>query len=130
MTPEEFVSRYAQAWERWDREDFLDLFTEDVVYVVHPTEETVEGHDALRAYFRKEERAQGPVEVRMGDPIALGGRVAAEFWVTSTMEAAEPVTIVGCLLARLDPGDGRCSHFREYWFEMAGRATPFTGWGA
>jgi uncharacterized protein (TIGR02246 family) len=125
----DFVAGYGRTWQAWDVDGFLDLFTEDVVYVVHPTEETVEGRETLRVYFAKEEAEQGPVEVRMGEPLVDGDRVVAEFWVTSGEEAEEPMTIVGCLLAQIDPGSGRCPRFREYWFDLAGRIEPFPDWG-
>jgi SnoaL-like domain len=121
-----FVDGYGSTWERWDVDGFLDLFTADVDYVVHPTEETVVGREALRIYFRKEADQQGSVKVRMGTPIAAAGRVAAEFWVTGT---DEDLTIAGCFIARLDDVDGRCSHFREYWFDLEGRFAAAEGWG-
>lgn len=121
-----FVKGYGRTWGQWDVDGFLDLFTADVVYVVHPTEETVLGREALRTYFRKEESEQGSVEVRMGAPIAAADKVAAEFWVIG---AEEDLTIAGCLIARLDGADGRCSHFREYWFDLEGQRAPDEGWG-
>src|SRR5262249_34903753 len=102
---------------------FVSLFTPNVVYVVHPTDETVTGTDALRTYLRKEKEAQGAVRVRMGSPVVEGNKVVAEFWVDG-----EDMTIVGCILARLDD-DGRCSQFREYWFDIEGNHDPFEGWG-
>jgi hypothetical protein len=82
----------------------------------------------LEAYVRKEAAEQGSVSVRVGLPVVEGNRVAGEFWVTST-EASEPMTLVGGFIARLEP-DGRCSHFREYWFYVEGEATPPTRAGA
>lgn len=123
-----FVVGYGRAWETWDREGFLALFDPEVVYVVHPTEETVVGLGALGDYFDKEAAAQGAVGVRMGEPVVEDDRVAAEFWVTSSGPDGE-ATIVGSLIARLDPWSGRCTHFREYWFELPKKVDPFPGWG-
>jgi hypothetical protein len=123
-----FVEAYGETWENWDIEGFVDLFIEDVVYVVHPTEETILGKDALRTYVRKEEEEQGPVSVRMGKPLIERERVMAEFWVT-TAEGAEPMTFAGCLIARVDPESGRCTLFREYWFDIGGRFEPNEDWG-
>lgn len=118
-----FVEGYGRTWESWDIEGFVDLFTEDVVYVDHPTEETVAGREALERYVRKEQDQQGAVGVRMGEPVVDGPRVTAEFWATG-----ERATIAGCLIALLR-SDGRCSDFREYWFEIEGSALPRDGWG-
>jgi ketosteroid isomerase-like protein len=124
-----FVEGYGQTWERWDVAGFVGLFSDDVVYVVHPTEETVIGAEALTDYVRKEQAAQGAVSVRMGKPLLDGEQVVAEFWVTATPGEDLQLTIPGCIIARIDPRDGRCSHFREYWFEIDGHAEPFAGWG-
>lgn len=123
-----FVDGYGRTWEAWDIEGFVGLFSDDVVYVVHPTLETVVGSEALRRYVRKEEAEQGSVSVRMGTPIIEGQRVAAEFWVTATNQG-EPATIAGCVFARLDPTNGRCTDFREYWFDIEGHGSAFQGWG-
>jgi uncharacterized protein (TIGR02246 family) len=122
-----FVERYGQTWESWDIEGFVDLFSDDIVYVAHP-QETVEGRDALRRYLRKEEAEQGSVSARMGDAIVEGDHVVVEFWVTATNQGEE-ASIAGCLIALLDESDGRCTHFREYWFDIEGHTSPFDGWG-
>ena len=123
-----FVAGYGSTWERWDVAGFVDLFSDDVVYVVHPTEETVVGREALARYVQKEQTEQGEVSVRMGRPIIEGNRVVAEFWVTAA-NRGEQATIAGCLIAQLNPTEGRCTHFREYWFDIAGHAGAFDGWG-
>ena len=123
-----FVDGYGQAWESWDIAGFVALFSDEVVYVAHPTEETVLGREALRGYLRKEETEQGAVSVRMGKPIIDGNHVVAEFWVTRT-NGDEEATLAGCFIAQLDPTDGRCKDFREYWFDTEGHASPYQGWG-
>jgi ketosteroid isomerase-like protein len=119
-----FVLRYGATWETWDVARFVELFSDDVVYIYHPTGETVVGASALRRYVEKEKAEQGAVSVRMGSPIIDGDRVAAEFWATGA-----DATIAGCFIAQLNPADGKCTHFREYWFDIAGRTDPFDGWG-
>jgi hypothetical protein len=122
-----FVEAYGRTWESWDVERFVELFAERVLYVAHP-DEIVIGTEALAAYVRKEQAAQGEVQVRMGKPIVEGDRVVAEFWVTAANQGQD-ASIAGCLLARLDPADGRCTRFREYWFDLDGKRNPFEGWG-
>ena len=129
QSAEAFVQGYGRTWEDWDVEGYLALFAEDVVYVVHATEETVVGHEALRVYFAKEKAAMGAVEVRMGRPVGSDDHVAAEFWVTLTTDAGEEGTIAGCFIAQLDPADGLCTNFREYWFEAEGQIPAYPGWG-
>lgn len=119
-----FARRYGETWEAWDTDGFLELFSEAVTYVAHP-DEIVEGKDALKRYFEKEQEAQGEVRVRMGKPLLDGDRLMAEFWVI----AEEDASIAGCLIAKLDPR-GVCTSFREYWFDLEGRREPFESWGS
>jgi hypothetical protein len=128
-TASAFVDAYGRTWNAWDIKGFCELFSEDAVYVAHPTEETVTGRAALERYVEKEQREQGTVDVRMGAPLIDGQQVVAEFWVTATKDGAR-ATIAGCLIARLRDADGLCSHFREYWFDIDGYAEPGPGWGA
>ena len=123
-----FVEGYGRTWGRWDFDGFVDLFKDDVVYVEHPTDETVVGREQMEAYIRAEHEYQGAATVRMGNPIVEGDQVVAEFWATMT-QAGEKRTLIGCFIAPLDPNDGRCAHFRQYWFETTGHASPFGGWG-
>jgi hypothetical protein len=46
-------------------------------------------------------------------------RDAAARLVLATNEGEE-ASIAGCLIARLDGRDCRCTHFREYWFDLKG----------
>jgi hypothetical protein len=119
----EWASAYGSTWSVWDVTGFVELFSEDVVYVDHPTGETVLGRPALDAYVRKEQREQGRVTVHMGSPVVEGDRVACEFWATG-----DEGSIPGAFIARLDD-NGRCTQFREYWFELEDVVQPFPGWG-
>jgi SnoaL-like domain len=130
-TAQAFVDGYGQTWESWDLTGFVDLFDDDVIYVEHPTDETVFGRRQMERYIRKEQFEQGVASVRMGRPIVQGDHVVAEFWATmSNREGEKEGTLMGCFIARLDPISGRCGHFRQYWFEVEGHASPFAGWGA
>src|SRR5215210_804172 len=123
-----FVDGYGRTWESWDIPAFVDLFSDEVVYVAHATQETVVGRAALTSHIRKEAAEQGRVSVRMGNPVVDEDRVAAEFWVTATSDGGRDATIVGCLIAHLGP-DGRCHFFREYWFDVDGHTNAYEGWG-
>jgi hypothetical protein len=122
-----FVDAYGRTWECWDFSGFVDLFSDDVVYVAHATEETVVGREALADYIRKEAADQGEARVLMGSPVIDGDRVSVEFWVTRTNEGQDWTT-AGCFVARLGP-DGRCTAFREYWFDVEGHTGAYDGWG-
>jgi len=130
QTAAAFVAGYGHTWETWDSDGFVALFSDDVVYVEHPTDETVVGRTEMERYIRKEQAEQGAASVRMGKRIVEGNQVVAEFWATMSNRAGEAEgTLMGCFIAQLDPTDGRCTHFRQYWFEVEGHASPFRGWG-
>ncbi len=123
-----FVNGYGQTWESWDVAGFVALFSDAVVYVAHPTETTVLGRQALVPYVEEQQAAMGTISVRMGKPVVEGNHLAAEFWVTATNRDGKETT-AGCFIARLDPADGRCTHFREYWSDTEGHIAPYEGWG-
>jgi ketosteroid isomerase-like protein len=125
-----FVEAYGQTWENWDFDGFVDLFTDDVIYVEHPTDETIVGREQMQAYIRNEHDYQGVATVQMGIPLVDGCQVVAEFWATMTKADEPKRSLIGCFIARLDPTDGRCAHFRQYWFVTQGHATPFAAWGS
>jgi ketosteroid isomerase-like protein len=122
-----FVEHYGRSWEAWDFSGFAALFSPDVIYVPHATAEAVVGQRALASYVRKEAADQGQASVRMGSPVIDGDRVAAEFWVTRSNEGKDWTT-AGCFVARLG-SDGRCTFFREYWFDVEGHTDAYDGWG-
>jgi ketosteroid isomerase-like protein len=125
-----FVEAYGQTWENWDLDGFVDLFTEDVIYVEHPTDETIVGREQMQAYIRNEHEYQGVAAVQMGIPLVDGCQVAAEFWATMTNADALKRSLIGCFIARLDPTDGRCAHFRRYWFVTKDTPRRSRGGGA
>ena len=81
-----FAEAYGRTWESSDFTGFVDLFSDDVVYVAHATQEAVVGRVALAGYIRKEAADQGQASVRIGSPLIDSDHVAAEFWVTRTNE--------------------------------------------
>jgi ketosteroid isomerase-like protein len=123
-----FVEGYGRTWESWDFDGFVGLFSDDVVYVEHPTDETVVGSEEIARYIRNERTAQGVASVRMGKPIVDGDQVVGEFWAKMT-NGVEEGTLTGCFIAQLDPTDGRCVHFRQYWFDVKGHSNAYNGWG-
>ena len=123
-----FVEGYGRTWETWDFAGFVELFSDDVVYVEHPTDETVVGREEIARYIQKEQADQGVASVRMGKPIVEGDQVVAEFWAKMT-NGDEEGTLIGCFIAQLDPADGRCTHRRQYWFDVKGHFSAYNGWG-
>jgi hypothetical protein len=126
---EAFVEAYGRTWESWDLDGFVGLFSDDVVYVEHPVDETVVGREEMERYIRKEQGEQGSARVRMGTPIVEGNQVVGEFWAAMSNRAEAEGTLAGCFIARIDADTGLCIRFRQYWFEFEGHSAPFPGWG-
>src|SRR5277367_24452 len=84
-----FVEGYGRTWRSWDFDGFVDLFSDDVVYVEHPVDETVVGREAIGRYIRREQAEAGTVSVRIGRPIVEGSQVVAEFWTTMSNREGE-----------------------------------------
>jgi hypothetical protein len=124
---DDWLAAYRRAWEDADVEAAVVLFTESAVYRSHPFREPHVGHDAIRAYWAGATGAQSAVDVRIGEPIVAGERVAVEWWATMRDEG-ETVTLPGCLVLRFAP-DGRCEELRETWTLARGRHEPPPGWG-
>jgi len=86
--------------------------------------------DALRAEIRPlraqvkriQPRTATSAGVRFGTPIAVGNKVAVEWWTTMRADGTE-VTCPGCLVLRFAP-DGRCEELREYWHAEDGHREP------
>jgi ketosteroid isomerase-like protein len=108
-----WLDGYGRAWEQADPPAVLGLFTPDATYRAHPLGRAYTGHDAIADYWTRATAGQRDIQVRFGDPIVDGDRVAAEFWSTMRGDGG-PVTVAGCLLLALAP-DGRCRSLRECW---------------
>jgi SnoaL-like domain len=127
LTRDEWIEAYGRAWEERDPAAAAALFTEDALYRSHPLREPHVGSEGVRAYWTRATLTQADVDVRFGDPLVVGDKVAVEWWATMQDEDAEE-TIPGCLLLRFAE-DGRCEELREYWHAEPGRHEPPDGWG-
>jgi len=127
VTHAEWIEAYGRAWEARDPEAAAALFTEYAVYLSSPFRPPSIGRDGVRDYWTRATTDQRDVRVRFGAPIAVGNKVAVEWWTTMRMQGTE-VTCPGCLVLRFAP-DGRCEELREYWHAEEGRHEPPDGWG-
>jgi ketosteroid isomerase-like protein len=122
-----WLEAYRRAWEEADARAIPGMFTQEASYRAHPLGTAYTGHDAIADYWTRATAGQEDIQVRFGDPIVDGDRVAAEFW-TSMRSDGDPVTVAGCLLLAFAP-DGRCRSLRECWHETGELLDPSPGWG-
>jgi hypothetical protein len=130
-----WIDAYAQAWRDKDADAVADLFTADASYQAHPTGAPNLGREAIRAYWTRATATQRELDLRFGEPIIAGNRVAVEWWAImrdsdwGPQRDSDSATLPGCLILRF-ACDGLCSALREYWNADFGRelAAP-PGWG-
>jgi ketosteroid isomerase-like protein len=127
-TAKDWLDRYVAAWISYDQKAIADLFTEDVSYRYHPSDEPTVGRDAVVASWLGEPTAQevssrdapGTYEAAYA-PVAIEDDVVVAVG-TSTYYTVPggPVDAVydNCFLMRFD-GSGRCSDFTEYYVKRS-----------
>ncbi|HWE57263.1 MAG TPA: nuclear transport factor 2 family protein [Acidimicrobiales bacterium] len=138
MTPDQvdgWLAAYARAWREKDDIGIVQLFTEDALYRSSPTAPAHRGRDGIAAYWRRATQTQSDLDLRFGQPIQDGHRVAVEWWAVMKdpdwrPEAGSPwVTLPGCLLLRFSDLL-LCQELREYYNPLFGEAAPAPeGWG-
>jgi nuclear transport factor 2 (NTF2) superfamily protein len=132
---DEWIRAYGDAWRSKDDAAVALLFTSDGVYRSSPTKPPHVGREAISAYWRRACEHQRDLELRFGEPVVDGSRVAVEWWAVMRDANWQPdagsdaVTLPGCLLLRFS-FQGLCSELREYYNPLIGvAAPPPDGWG-
>jgi ketosteroid isomerase-like protein len=119
-----WLNRYIAAWLSYDPDEISALFSEDVAYRYHPSDEPVEGREAVVASWLGEEASEdastrdapGTYEAEY-HPVAIDGDTVVAVGTSRYREAPEgPVVRVydNCFIMRFDR-DGRCRDFTEYY---------------
>jgi ketosteroid isomerase-like protein len=115
-----WLDRYVSAWLSYDRDDIAALFSEDVVYRYHPSDDPVVGRDAVVAAWLGEDAssrdAPGTYDAHYAPVAVDGDRVVATGTSTYRDAPDGPVvrTFDNCFVMRFDAA-GRCADFNEYY---------------
>jgi hypothetical protein len=123
----DWLGRYRRAWIDRDAAAAGALFTEDAIYREQPFQPPFVGRAAIRDYWTRVTTGQRDVELRYGQPVADGNRLAVEWWANLINDGA-PVTLAGEFLLTFNER-GECRELREYWIFAEGRKDPPEGWG-
>ena len=124
---EEWLARYRRAWIERDAEAASGLFTEDATYREQPFHAPFVGRAAIRDYWSTVTASQTGVELRYGQAVVDGRRLAVEWWANLQADGAA-LTLAGEFLLRF-ADTGQCQELREYWVLTQGRVEPPPGWG-
>jgi hypothetical protein len=123
-TAQDWLHRYADAWKSYQPDDISSLFSEDVVYRYHPSDEPTVGRDAVVASWLGEgttagastRDAPGTYDAQYS-PVAVDGDTVVATGTSRYREVpGGPVvrTYDNCFVMRFD-GEGRCREFTEYY---------------
>lgn len=116
----ELLERYGRAWEAFDGDAWVELFTDDVEYREDPFEEPLIGRNAVRAYLLDAASHQDEVDFTVErhwfvDPTVLAA------WHASYVRRADRARIRLNGFMTLEMRDSRVARLRE-WYHR--RETP------
>jgi ketosteroid isomerase-like protein len=110
----ELLERYGRAWETFDGDAWVDLFTEDAEYHEDPFEPPLVGHNALRAYLLDASRSQAQVTFEVERHWVSGPTVLASWRAGFIRQPSlERVRLAGFMTLEL-ASDDRVVRFREW----------------
>jgi len=113
----ELLERYGQAWETFDGDAWVDLFTDEAEYHGDPFGAPLVGHNALRAFLLESARTQRDVDFTVERHWVSGSTVLAA-WHASWTDRGDGRVVrwAGFLTAEVE-SDGRIGRFREWALE-------------
>ncbi|HEV7604710.1 MAG TPA: nuclear transport factor 2 family protein [Candidatus Limnocylindrales bacterium] len=114
----ELLERYGRAWQTFDGDAWVALFSEDAEYHGDPFGAPLVGHNALRAFLLSSADTQRDVEFTVERHWVSGNTVLAAWHAAWNGRANGKITrVAGFLTAEIAPDD-RISRFRE-WAQVA-----------
>lgn len=108
------LETFGRAWETFDGDLIVSLFTDDAEYHESPFEAPMIGHNAIRAYWLDGARTTGQVEFTVERHWVSGDTILCA-WHASFVEKADDarVRLAGFMTWELAP-DGRIAKLREW----------------
>lgn len=120
-----WLDRYIAAWATYDPDAIGDLFSEDVRYRYHPSDEGIVGRDAIvRAWLEPSGDASSRDEPGTWEahyePFVVGGdravAVGSSRYFHDATKSSVRTTYDNAYLLEFD-ADGRCRAFTEFYVE-------------
>ncbi len=110
----DLLAAYGHAWEAFDGDAWVAIFSDEAEYHEDPFGTPLVGHNALRAYLLDASASQRDVEFTIERHWVSGDTVLAAWHVMFTRrETGRLVRMAGFMTAEVAP-DGRISRFREW----------------
>ena len=121
-TAGELLAAYGTAWETFDGDRWVALFSEAAEYHEDPFRPPLVGHNALRAYLLEAARSQRDVDFTVERHWVSGATVLAAWHATFVRRTdGQLARLTGFMVAEI-AGDGRIDRFRE-WTQYAPGST-------
>jgi len=118
----EWLEAYGRAWQTFDGDAWVGLFTEDAEYHEDPFGTPLVGHNALRAYLLEAAASETDVEFTVERHWASGDTLLAAWHAGFVRKpGGQHVRLAGFLTAEI-ASDGRASRFREWTLQAPGTA--------
>jgi ketosteroid isomerase-like protein len=110
----DLLAAYAAAWEAFDGDAWVAIFSDEAEYHEDPFGEPLVGHNALRAYLLDASASQRDVEFTVERHWVSGDTVLAVWHATFTRRATgRLVRLAGFMTAEVAP-DRRIVRLREW----------------
>ena len=119
-----WLDRYVAAWLSYDADDIGALFTDDIAYRYHPSDNPIVGREAVVASWSGESDSDGAstrdapsTYSARYTPVAVDDDVVVATGTSSYSERPDgPIvrTYDNCFVMRFD-SEGRCREFTEYY---------------
>ncbi len=108
------LDAYARAWEAFDGDAWVAIFTDEAEYHEDPFGEPLVGHNALRAFLLDASASQRDVEFTVERHWVSGDTILAAWHVAFIRQATGRLArVAGFMTAEIAP-DGRIARFREW----------------
>lgn len=114
----DLLAAYGRAWEAFDGDAWVSLFTEEAEYHNDPFGPSLVGRNALRAYLLEAAASQRDVEFVIERHWVSGATVLAAWHVSFVRKSTGQLVRLAGFLTMEVAADGRIERFRE-WAEYA-----------
>jgi ketosteroid isomerase-like protein len=116
----QWLEAYGAAWQAFDGDGWVALFTADAEYHVDPFKAPLVGHNALRAYLLDASASERDVEFTVERHWVSGTTVLAAWHATYVLRTGGSVVRLAGFLTAEAAADGRVSRFREWTRQASG----------
>ena len=120
-TAGDLLEAYGQAWETFDGDAWVGLFTDDAEYHVDPFGSPLVGHNALRAYLLDATASERDSEFTIERHWVSGETILAAWHSTAVESPSGDRTRKAGFLTAEVASDGRISRFRQWWMVSSSR---------